>query len=186
MATHSFKCALASWLMRSKSWLLRLGLMARASSSSKISSPSWSSTQWASAGMRSVPDFLALGFGRTGVMVSTGAEAYSVIVGEEDADEVCDVVAVAVTASLPVAGRAEAGGDVIMEVLMWWTAYEKLPGVCVESTVVLRKTFFAGRRVVKLVMVAVECAVGCLLQFVVFAKVVVFVGLDGGYGLGLA
>jgi hypothetical protein len=53
--TNSLSCALASWLIFSKSWLLRRGLIALASSWSNTSSPSFNSTRGCSRGTIIVP-----------------------------------------------------------------------------------------------------------------------------------
>lgn len=65
VVTYSFNCSLASWLIFSRSWLLLLGLMALASSSSNTSSPSFSSSLGCSLGTIIVPlDFRDVILGR--------------------------------------------------------------------------------------------------------------------------
>lgn len=83
--THSFSCARASWPIFSRSWLLRRGLMARASSASKTSSPSFSSTRGCSRGTMMVPlDFLVpiLGRVRASLGVRVGSSPFT-----DEADE---------------------------------------------------------------------------------------------------
>jgi len=84
-----FSCALASWLIFSRSSLFLRGLMARASSSSKTSSPSFNSTRGCSRGTMMVPlDFLVPIFGLSNTLFVALGVPSSWMDEDEEVEEV--------------------------------------------------------------------------------------------------
>jgi len=112
-ATYCCNCSRASWLIFSRSALFRRGLMALASSSSNISSPSFNSTCRLSRGTIIDPlCFLLINRGRGLVACSSCIEDEDDEGVEAAAGEADDRVGFAVVGSA-IAGMAFAGGNVI-------------------------------------------------------------------------
>jgi hypothetical protein len=117
--TYSFNCALASSDIFSRSCELRLGLMARASSSSKISEPSGSSTCGCSRGTMMVPlDLRDTRRGR-GRWVVMGASSRTED-AEEDMERLCEVRGGGIEESMVGKGMVGGGDAICVYVVVWW------------------------------------------------------------------